>query len=59
MRAKRFEKVLEIKRKKVDKAINKIEQSYTFEKDSLYLNLDGTIDWERLAKHIKEATNGR
>ena len=58
MRAKRFEKLLERKRKKVDKAVEKIEQADQTN-DSLYMNVDGTIDWVRLAKHVREATRGR
>jgi hypothetical protein len=59
MRAKRFEKLLERKRKKVIKAQEKIEQDDLVAKESKYMNLDGTIDWERLAKHVSEATSGR
>lgn len=58
MRAKRFEKVLERKRKKLDKATEKIEQLDMSSK-TLYMNYDGSIDWERLSKHIREALNGR
>ncbi len=58
MRAKRFEKVLERKRKKLDKATEKIEQLDMSTK-TLYMNDDGSIDWERLAKHIREVLNGR
>ena len=58
MRAKRFEKVLERKRKKLDKATEKIEQLDMSTK-TLYMNYDGSIDWERLSKHIREALNGR
>ena len=58
VRAKRFEKLLERKRKKVDKAQQKIEQADQ-SSQTLYTNLDGSIDWNRLAKHISEATRGR
>jgi len=58
MRARRFEKLLERKRKKVDKAVEKIEQADQTN-DSLYINVDGTIDWSRLAKHVREVTRGR
>jgi len=58
MRAKRFEKLLERKRKKVDKAVEKIEQADQTN-DPIYTNLDGSIDWTRLANHVHEATSGR
>ena len=58
MRAKRFEKLLERKRKKVDKAQQKIEQADQASQ-TLYTNLDASIDWTRLAKHVREATSGR
>ena len=58
MRAKRFEKLLERKRKKVDKAQQKIEQADQASQ-TLYTNPDGSIDWTRLAKHVREATRGR
>jgi hypothetical protein len=61
MRAKRFEKLLERRRKKVNKATEKIEQAdqtsgrlYTTEVNGQLL-----IDWELLAKHIREALRGR
>ena len=59
VRAKRFEKLLERKRKKVDKAQERIEKADQTATQSLYLNLDGTIDWDRLVTHIREALRGR
>jgi hypothetical protein len=59
MRAKRFEKLLERKKKKVLKAQEKIEHDDLVAKESKYTNPDGTIDWDRLAKHISEAISGR
>ena len=53
MRAKHWEKVLDKYHKQQAKEIEKIEL------DSLYTNSNGTIDWDRLAKHVSEATNGR
>lgn len=58
VRAKRFEKLLERKRKKVDKAQQKIEEADQ-SSQTLYTNPDGSIDWNRLAKHVSEATRGR
>ncbi len=58
MRAKRFEKLLERKRKKTDKDRQKIEQADQASQ-TLYTNLDGSIDWTRLANHVHEATSGR
>ncbi len=59
MRARRFEKLLERKRKKVEKAQQMIEQADQVKDVNLYTNADGTIDWARLAKHVREATSGR
>jgi hypothetical protein len=53
MRNKKFEKVLERRKKAKEAAQEKIERL------DLYTNQDGSIDWERLAKHISEATSGR
>jgi len=53
MRNKRFEKVLERRKKAREQAQEKIEQL------DLYTNSDGTIDWDKLAKHVSEATRGR
>jgi hypothetical protein len=53
MRNKKFEKVLERRKKAREQAQEKIEQL------DLYTNQDGTIDWDKLAKHIREATGGR
>ena len=58
MRAKRFEKLLERKRKKTDKDRQKIEQADQASQ-TLYTNPDGSIDWTRLADHVHEATSGR
>ena len=60
MRAKRFEKLLERKRKKTDKDRQKIEQADQDQaSQTLYTNPDGSIDWTRLADHVHEATSGR
>lgn len=53
MRNKRFEKILERRKKAREQAQEKIERL------DLYTNQDGTINWERLAKHVSEATSGR
>ena len=58
MRAKRFEKLLERKRKKTDKDRQKIEQADQASQ-TLYTNLDGSINWTRLADRVREATSGR
>lgn len=54
MRTKRFEKLLELKNKNLVKTKQKAEV-----KENIYYNQDGTIDWDKLAKHISEATSGR
>ena len=53
MRNKHFEKVLERRKKAREQAQEKIERL------DLYTNQEGTIDWERLAQHVSEATSGR
>lgn len=60
MRAKRFEKLLERKRKLVEKATKSIEElAILDQKLPLYMNANGDIDWNKLAKHVREATGGR
>jgi hypothetical protein len=60
MRAKRFEKLLERKRKLVEKATKSIEELAVLDqKLPLYMNANGDIDWNKLAKHVSEATSGR
>ena len=60
MRAKRFEKLLERKRKLVEKATKSIEELAVLDqKLPLYMNANGDIDWNKLAKHVREATSGR
>ena len=60
MRAKRFEKLLERKRKLVEKATKSIEELAVLDqKLPLYMNANGDIDWNKLAKHVREATGGR
>lgn len=60
MRAKRFEKLLERKRKLVEKATKSIEELAVLDqKLPLYMNVNGDIDWNKLAKHVSEATSGR
>jgi hypothetical protein len=56
MRNKKFEKILERRKKAKEADQIKIEQ---LDLDNLYTNRDGTIDWNRLAEHIREATSGR
>jgi len=59
MQLKKYEKLLQRKCKKVAKARDKIEYDDLTNKESIYTNPDGTIDWNRLAKHVREATSGR
>lgn len=60
MRAKRFEKLLERRRKLVDKATKSIEETaIEDQKLPLYMDSNGDINWIRLAKHVREATSGR
>lgn len=55
MRNKRFEKILERRKKAQEEAQEKIEQ---LELEAIYYK-DGVIDWDKLAKHVSEATSGR
>ena len=55
MRNKRFEKILERRKKAQEEAQEKIEQ---LELEAIYYK-DGVIDWYKLAKHVSEATSGR
>jgi hypothetical protein len=60
MRNKRVEKLLERRRKAREAAQKNIELADILSRsDSMYTNQDGTIDWDRLAKHVREALHGR
>jgi len=60
MRNKRFEKLLERRRKSRETAQQKLEQLDSEDQQNHhYMNSDGSIDWDQLSKHISEALRGR
>jgi hypothetical protein len=60
MRNKRFEKLLERRRKSREAAQQKLEQLDSQDQENYhYINSDGSIDWDRLSKHVSEALRGR
>jgi hypothetical protein len=58
---KHYEKIMTKRNKRVEKVIELIEQRALEDqsKGPFYMNVDGTIDWARLAQHVSEATRGR
>ncbi len=61
MSKKHYEKIMSRRGKRVEKVVEQLEQQALEDRPSepLYMNIDGTIDWSKLAKHVSEATSGR
>jgi len=59
MRAKHYEKILSKRRKQYEIEQDKIENLDISQPQYIYMDANGTIDWDRLAKHVSEATSGR
>lgn len=61
MSKKHYEKIMGRRGKRVEKAIDLLEKYDLQDQppEPIYMNLDGTIDWNKLAKHVREATSGR
>ena len=60
MSKKHYEKIMSRRTKRIEKATKSIEEiALLDQKLPLYMDSNGNIDWERLAKHVKEATSGR
>lgn len=60
MSKKHFEKIMSRRTKRLEKATKSIEElALLDQKLPLYMDASGTIDWDKLAKHVYEATSGR
>ena len=61
MSKKHYEKIMGKRSRRTEKVVELLEKHALEDqpKESLYMNTDGTIDWVRLAEHVREATRGR
>ena len=61
MSKKHYEKIMSRRSRRTEKVVELLEKHALEDKirEPKYMNLDGTIDWARLAEHVKEATSGR
>ena len=61
MSKKHYEKIMGKRSRRTEKVVELLEKPALEDqpKESLYMNIDGTIDWDRLAEHVREATSGR
>lgn len=60
MTKKHFEKIMSRRTKRLEKATKSIEEMALLDqKLPLYMDSNGNIDWNKLAKHVSEATSGR
>ena len=58
---KHYEKIMSKRGKSIQRVIDKLEQLDLNDQKpkSLYTDENGKIDWQRLAKHVREVTSGR
>lgn len=57
---KHYEKVMSRRTNRIEKATKSIEEMALLDqKLPLYMDANGNIDWNNLAKHVHEATRGR
>lgn len=61
MSKKHYEKIMSKRGKSIQRVIDKLEQLDLNDQKPklLYTDENGKIDWQRLAKHVREATSGR
>ena len=61
MSKKHYEKIMSKRGKSIQRVVDRLEQLDLDDQKSKLLYTDelGKIDWNRLAKHIREATSGR
>jgi hypothetical protein len=61
MSRKHYEKIMSKRGKSIQRVIDKLEQLDLNDQKpkSLYTDENGKIDWQRLAKHVREVTSGR
>jgi hypothetical protein len=61
MSRKHYEKIMSKRGKNIQRVVDRLEQLDLDDQKPklLYTDEHGKIDWDRLAKHIREATSGR
>ena len=61
MSRKHYEKIMSKRGKSIQQVVNKLEQLDLDDQKPklLYTDESGKIDWDRLAKHVREVTSGR
>lgn len=61
MSRKHYEKIMSKRGKSIQQVVDKLEQLDLDDQKPKWLYIDefGKIDWDRLAKHVREATSGR
>jgi hypothetical protein len=65
MTRKHYEKIMSKRGKQIQKVADMLEkldladQDQDQQSNNLYMDSAGNIDWNKLAKHVKEATSGR
>jgi hypothetical protein len=61
MSKKHYEKIMSRRGKRIEKVVEQLEQQALDDNQpkTLYMDSTGKIDWNKLAKHIREATSGR
>ena len=61
MSKKHYEKIMSRRGKRIEKVVEQLEQQALDDNGpkTLYMDSTGKIDWNKLAKHIREATSGR
>jgi hypothetical protein len=63
MTRKHYEKIMSKRGKQIQKVADMLEKLDLADQDqqsnNLYMDSAGNIDWNKLAKHVKEATSGR
>lgn len=58
---KHYEKIMSKRSRRVEKVVELLEKHALMDQspEPLYMDADGNIDWQKLAKHVREATGGR
>jgi len=61
MSKKHYEKIMSKRGKSIQRVVDKLEQLDLNDQKPklLYTDENGKIDWQRLAKHVREVTSGR
>lgn len=60
MSKKHYEKIMSRRKKRIEKTVNLLEQQALDDQPKyFYMDSNGVIDWDKLAKHVNGATSGR